>query len=293
MTDYNECKACYNVLKDKYGLKCAADCDFKTMKTEVKKLYLKHHPDKGGDPAKFREIRDCAVLVINQKCTEKFNIKDLDNYCNREFFKYTSARSVSPKCVRNKKNPNYKVDKCPKGSYYRKGYEIPAKCIDDKKEGESELEECNRKHKRYMSYMDRAIKQQRRLICIVAATIPYGRMLDDDIDGNPCTFKIMKIYTPPPGNDQFKDMIFNKLSRGREIYNMDQIMKYYKKHGYYFKYIKGNPCKKTQVYDKDSHKCVQKKCVGGRKNQSKVTGKCLKPCKSPLKRSPNGRCKKL
>jgi hypothetical protein len=290
---YNECKACYNVLKDKYGLKCAADCDFKTMKTEVKKLYLKHHPDKGGDPAKFREIRDCAVSVINEKCTEKFKIKDLDNYCNRKFFKYTSARSVSPKCVRNKKNPNYKVDKCPKGSYYRKGYEIPEKCIDDKIKGENEYEEQLRKLRRANKYLDRVLKQQRILKNIVAATFPYGFIPYEDMNGNPCIFKIVKIYTPPPGNDKFKDLSFRDLTKDLEPYDMNTIMKYYKKHGYYLKYVKGNPCKKTQVYDKDSHKCVQKKCVGGRKNQSKVTGKCLKPCKSSLRRSSNGRCKKL
>jgi hypothetical protein len=282
---------CYNILKNKYGLKCTLNCDCDTLKSEIKKIYLKYHPDKGGKHEDFVELRECAVVVIDKKCPKKYNMADLDQDCDRSKYFYRRAVKVGPKCVVNKKNPNYTSDKCPKGTYYRKGYEIPMKCIDDIIDIEDDLSREFAELKRENKFLKRSSKQNKILNTIFAATFPdrINLIYDDK------PYKIVKIYKRPPGKDKFLDGIFSRIRDNRIILDMDEILDYYETHGYYLKYVPGNPCKKkTQEYNKDKQKCVEKKCIGGRKNLSKKTGKCLKPCKSPRKRSTiNNRCKKL
>jgi DNA repair exonuclease SbcCD ATPase subunit len=63
----DSCDNCYKILK-KYDLDCPEKCDYDTAKKALNKLYLKYHPDRGGDPKIFREIRECGPMVVQDKC---------------------------------------------------------------------------------------------------------------------------------------------------------------------------------------------------------------------------------
>ena len=63
----DSCDNCYKILK-KYDLDCPEQCDYDTAKKALNKLYLKYHPDRGGDPKIFREIRECGPMVVQDKC---------------------------------------------------------------------------------------------------------------------------------------------------------------------------------------------------------------------------------
>lgn len=65
--DKTECFKCYKILQE-YGINCTyEDCDSDT-KQKLKKLYLQHHPDKGGDPSVFQKLQYCNNLVVINEC---------------------------------------------------------------------------------------------------------------------------------------------------------------------------------------------------------------------------------
>ena len=63
-----DCVGCKTIFK-KYGVDCVdKDCDYNLAKQKLKKLHLKHHPDKGGDPTVFNKLHTCKRLVIDNRC---------------------------------------------------------------------------------------------------------------------------------------------------------------------------------------------------------------------------------
>jgi hypothetical protein len=58
------CNDCSNLLKSKYNIDCKASCNIPETKKKIKKLYLKYHPDKGGDPRIFDELKTCADITV-------------------------------------------------------------------------------------------------------------------------------------------------------------------------------------------------------------------------------------
>jgi len=66
-----ECVGCVKTL-EKYGIVCSkSDCDRKEARKKLRKLYLKYHPDKGGDPEVFNSIHKCAEEIVENHCLEK------------------------------------------------------------------------------------------------------------------------------------------------------------------------------------------------------------------------------
>ena len=126
MTEEQSCDNCYNILK-KYGLECPKYCDYETAKIALRKLYLKHHPDKGGDPEIFKEIRECGTMVVNDKCTDTYNIR---TKCDIMTQKLRKTYTVKPTCIkyRSPKNKDTKLSDCSTGSYKRKGFTVQEKC---------------------------------------------------------------------------------------------------------------------------------------------------------------------
>ena len=126
MTTKDSCNTCYNLLK-KYGLDCPKNCDYDTAKIALRKLYLKYHPDKGGNPEIFREIRECGEMIIKDKCTDTYNIRTI---CDIMTQKLRKTYTVKPICIkyRSPKNKDTKLSDCSTGSYKRKGYVVQEKC---------------------------------------------------------------------------------------------------------------------------------------------------------------------
>ena len=70
----NQCNDCYNILKKK-GIDCPNEsCDYFAAKKKSKQILRSAHPDKGGDPKEFQKIRPGLDAVLDQKCTQTWNI---------------------------------------------------------------------------------------------------------------------------------------------------------------------------------------------------------------------------
>lgn len=65
--DKTECFKCYKILKE-FGIDCTYENCGSNAKKKLKQLYLKHHPDKGGDPNIFKKIQHCGDLVVINEC---------------------------------------------------------------------------------------------------------------------------------------------------------------------------------------------------------------------------------
>jgi curved DNA-binding protein CbpA len=72
--EYTTKKSSYAIL----GLKPTASYD--EIRRAYKKLVLKHHPDKGGDQAKFVEVREAFEIL-----TKDFLVKEKDGTDNNGF----------------------------------------------------------------------------------------------------------------------------------------------------------------------------------------------------------------
>ena len=107
MTTKDSCDNCYNVLK-KYGLDCPKNCDYDTAKIALRNLYLKHHPDKGGDPEIFKEIRECGPMVVQDKCTDTHNIR---TKCDIMTQQLRRTYTVKPTCIKSQFNKSQKGPK--------------------------------------------------------------------------------------------------------------------------------------------------------------------------------------
>ena len=69
-----ECESCRRVFKQ-YGINCMDnDCDYKAAHKKLRQLFLKHHPDKGGNKYTFDKLYTCKKRVINEKCYESIRL---------------------------------------------------------------------------------------------------------------------------------------------------------------------------------------------------------------------------
>jgi hypothetical protein len=64
------CMECRSILKA-YGINCVdVNCDYDMALSKLRKLFLRHHPDKGGDADIFTKLQQCRELVVDERCYE-------------------------------------------------------------------------------------------------------------------------------------------------------------------------------------------------------------------------------
>lgn len=304
MVTLNECKNCYNILKNKYNIDCPRNCDVNKAKQAVNKLYLIHHPDKGGDPVVFREIRECADMIIRDRCTEQYNINNdssTNNYSDEKMRNFYETKEcnvfkngklklgyiVNPLCVKNKKDKDHKVPECDKGYHLRKGYTVEDKCIKFNNTAEDEFTKLSNYLEfliEYNKYRDKVSAQFALYSCIAGPTYKNKFHLEG--------YELKKVRRPPPVIEKFKHFIYeitnNKdthIRTTKEMFDkgMKGVMDFYNKNGYYLR-----------LFVIPENRKPKKECEGGEVNRSPKTKKCMKTCKTGYERSlTTNRCKKI
>lgn len=61
----------YREILREFGIDCGFNCNYEEARKKFKKEILKHHPDKGGDPEKFKKLKTAYDVVIKEKCFQK------------------------------------------------------------------------------------------------------------------------------------------------------------------------------------------------------------------------------
>jgi hypothetical protein len=263
------CRECYDILKDKYGLDCPYNCDYKQMKKAVKKLYFQHHPDRGGDAEIFKEVRGCIELVIDQECTKKYKMP----WCDMEHNKRRRGYDMPEKCVKGKVGKTY-TDKCPLGHYLRRGYSVKEKCeprttltglgevMENIFNTLDYLKILNAESDRKLTYWDPYIFPEEHP--------PEGYVKRRFNGVAPLTEKDM-----PYEYNKYKFDPRASLNHERFIEINEEVMEQSRKDGFYYRYVKDR----------------RKPCDGGEENRSLKSGRCLKPCKEGEVRNPdNSKC---
>lgn len=77
---HEEEPTCDNKLYEVLGVEKTADTN--AIKKAYKKLAIKHHPDKGGDPEKFKELSEAAEILGNPEKRElydKYGMEGVNN----------------------------------------------------------------------------------------------------------------------------------------------------------------------------------------------------------------------
>ena len=64
----SECAEQSKILRREFGLNCEVGCDYELAKKQLRTLYIKHHPDKGGDIETFKKLQKAGKLVVSDKC---------------------------------------------------------------------------------------------------------------------------------------------------------------------------------------------------------------------------------
>ena len=64
----SECSEQSKILRNEFGLNCEVGCDYELAKKQLRTLYIKHHPDKGGDTETFKKLQKAGKLVVSDKC---------------------------------------------------------------------------------------------------------------------------------------------------------------------------------------------------------------------------------
>ena len=239
MTEEQSCNNCYNILK-KYGLNCPKYCDYNTAKIALKNLYLKHHPDKGGDPEIFKEIRECGPMVVQDKCTDTYNIR---TKCDIMTQKLRKTYTVKPTCIkyRSPKNKDTKLSDCSSGSYKRKGYVVQEKCkifsLEEKKAADDYALKQQQKKK----------KQEDKLEQLSYAAYSY----DGEIINYPYQAKVIYIY-----NKQFPSKSDFYLLNYDHIW--EKRYEEYLKLGYW-SILRKLSVKQQKKYNEDQQKIYEEK----------------------------------
>lgn len=71
-----------------------------TVREKFKKLVLKHHPDRGGDPVMFQRIKNAYSYIFKLRKRQQNEIKKQ----NRTFNKFLEQRTVEDTITKNKQN---------------------------------------------------------------------------------------------------------------------------------------------------------------------------------------------
>lgn len=77
----NKCLNDYRILRDEFSIDNYNDIE--EAKSKVKKLYLQHHPDKGGNTETFIRLKNAAENVIDNRCMSRYGISE--NTCFEPF----------------------------------------------------------------------------------------------------------------------------------------------------------------------------------------------------------------
>jgi hypothetical protein len=218
------CYECYNFLKNKYNIKCDKNCDFNEARKKIQKLYLKIHPDKGGDIEEFKKLRHCEDIIVKEMCVKNENIEDID-YCNEFISKYRKAYKTKDACIKGKKSSKKYDIKCPEGKYFRKGFEVKEKCdyiYDEDKRDDKEI-----KLKGLAFYLSMYLMGMG-----MATFYQNGELLGFK------NLKRRKIFKFPPENKFYYLFLMKKLK------NDNSSIKYYKElkdffntNGYVYEYV--------------------------------------------------------
>ena len=98
--DLDKCRCDYDKLRA-YGLDINPyNFDIDEASKKIKKLFLKHHPDKGGDPEAFIELRKLEESVLEGyfSCLEKFRVGTQMDGCDPRIQKYSIGEDLITKC---------------------------------------------------------------------------------------------------------------------------------------------------------------------------------------------------
>ena len=283
------CDWCYLFLKERYGLECIpGECTWENIKPKLRKLYLRLHPDKGGDAEQFIRVRECIATLIEDSWCDFLSDPDMRPItCSPEFYEnYRPGYKVKGTCIpyRAENKQDIENPECEEpGHYYRKGYEVKPKCnlvepfekmIGEKKERTKEFD-------------DIAVK----LNLIYQATKPseYGstsarHYYPDHFWEIPANYVIKKYKGKLPFTKKEIAWLTSLLGAGGDL---DRLERFHKKNGYYLMYA---PPSGTGGRKAGRERA---ECEGGDENRSPSTGRCMKPCDKEKVRNPvTNRCKK-
>ena len=312
------CHDCYELFMKKYNLECGANCDYIKARQILKQIYLKNHPDKGGDTNTFIEIYKCGKKLIDEGCKAKDDFKTRENIeCELNIQpQIRTGYTVEPRCIKTRAKDKFYDERCPIGSYYRHKYTVPPKCGPVAGTGLEGVERKQAQENYYKEFLDKAIEQQKFLLGHVFGWVyspeKIHRFMKDDIDSidkrifdtawylnkryNYFDYELDYISVRIPRKKPFKNSDFKELLYAEKIRlpgfllgesELDGINYYIEWYGYYeYMGLRSSIINNTTKKKKD--------CEGGEMNRSPKTNLCLKPCKETQSRNPaTNRCKKI